>query len=37
MKAVEGGQTSDIAPTMLSLMGMEIRQEITRKPLFIVE
>ncbi|HAD2720758.1 TPA: phosphoglycerate mutase, partial [Escherichia coli] len=26
-----------IAPTMLSLMGMEIPQEMTGKPLFIVE
>ncbi|HAJ5466303.1 TPA: phosphoglycerate mutase, partial [Escherichia coli] len=25
------------APTMLSLMGMEIPQEMTGKPLFIVE
>ncbi len=37
MKAVEGGKLSDIAPTMLSLMGMEIPQEMTGKPLFIVE
>ncbi|PVJ85892.1 2,3-bisphosphoglycerate-independent phosphoglycerate mutase [Salmonella enterica subsp. enterica serovar Senftenberg] len=36
-KAVEGGKLSDIAPTMLSLMGMEIPQEMTGKPLFIVE
>ncbi len=35
--AGEGGQLSDIAPTMLSLMGMEIPQEMTGKPLFIVE
>ena len=37
VKAVEGGKLSDIAPTMLSLMGMEIPQEMTGKPLFIVE
>ncbi|ENZ5323660.1 2,3-bisphosphoglycerate-independent phosphoglycerate mutase [Salmonella enterica] len=37
VKAVEGGNLSDIAPTMLSLMGMEIPQEMTGKPLFIVE
>ncbi|EKK2842225.1 2,3-bisphosphoglycerate-independent phosphoglycerate mutase [Salmonella enterica subsp. enterica serovar Typhimurium] len=37
VKAVEGGKPSDIAPTMLSLMGMEIPQEMTGKPLFIVE
>ncbi|TQI77925.1 phosphoglycerate mutase [Serratia fonticola] len=36
-KAVEGGKLSDIAPTMLALMGMEIPQEMTGKPLFIVE
>ncbi len=35
--AVAGGKLSDIAPTMLSLMGMEIPQEMTGKPLFIVE
>ncbi|OMM92673.1 phosphoglycerate mutase (2,3-diphosphoglycerate-independent) [Salmonella enterica subsp. enterica serovar Enteritidis] len=37
VKAVEVGKLSDIAPTMLSLMGMEIPQEMTGKPLFIVE
>lgn len=37
VKVVEGGKLSDIAPTMLSLMGMEIPQEMTGKPLFIVE
>lgn len=37
MKVAEGGKLSDIAPTMLSLMGMEIPQEMTGKPLFIVE
>ncbi len=37
VKAVEGGKLSDIAPTMLSLMGMPIPQEMTGKPLFIVE
>ncbi|EPH0093493.1 2,3-bisphosphoglycerate-independent phosphoglycerate mutase [Pluralibacter gergoviae] len=37
LKPVEGGKLSDIAPTMLSLMGMAIPQEMTGKPLFIVE
>ncbi|ROP56246.1 phosphoglycerate mutase [Enterobacter sp. BIGb0383] len=37
VKAVEGGKLSDIAPTMLTLMGMEIPQQMTGKPLFIVE
>jgi len=37
VKAVAGGKLSDIAPTMLTLMGMEIPQEMTGKPLFIVE
>ena len=37
VKAVDGGKLSDIAPTMLVLMGMEIPQEMTGKPLFIVE
>ena len=37
LKAVEGGKLSDIAPTMLSLMGMPIPEEMTGKPLFIVE
>ncbi|WP_145591939.1 2,3-bisphosphoglycerate-independent phosphoglycerate mutase [Yersinia rochesterensis] len=37
VKAVSGGKLSDIAPTMLSLMEMEIPQEMTGKPLFIVE
>ncbi|WP_318365738.1 2,3-bisphosphoglycerate-independent phosphoglycerate mutase [Enterobacter sp.] len=37
VKAMEGGKLSDIAPTMLTLMGMEIPQEMTGKPLFIVE
>ncbi|WP_145524980.1 2,3-bisphosphoglycerate-independent phosphoglycerate mutase [Yersinia vastinensis] len=37
VKTVEGGKLSDIAPTMLSLMEMEIPQEMTGKPLFIVE
>ncbi len=36
-KAVDGGKLSDIAPTMLNLMGMEIPQEMTGKPLFIVK
>lgn len=37
VKPVEGGKLSDLAPTMLSLMGMAIPQEMTGKPLFIVE
>jgi 2,3-bisphosphoglycerate-independent phosphoglycerate mutase len=37
VKAVEGGKLSDIAPTMLTLMGMEIPKEMTGKALFIVE
>ncbi|WP_039030148.1 2,3-bisphosphoglycerate-independent phosphoglycerate mutase [Leclercia adecarboxylata] len=37
VKAVDGGKLSDVAPTMLALMGMEIPQEMTGKPLFIVE
>ncbi|HEX4501704.1 MAG TPA: 2,3-bisphosphoglycerate-independent phosphoglycerate mutase [Scandinavium sp.] len=37
VKAVDGGKLSDIAPTMLTLMGMDIPQEMTGKPLFIVE
>ena len=37
LKAVEGGKLSDLAPTMLTLMGMEIPQQMTGKPLFIVE
>ncbi|MBJ3815195.1 2,3-bisphosphoglycerate-independent phosphoglycerate mutase [Shimwellia pseudoproteus] len=37
LQAVEGGKLSDLAPTMLSLMGMEIPQEMTGKPLFIVK
>lgn len=35
--AVAGGTLSDIAPTMLSLMGMPVPQEMTGKPLFIVK
>lgn len=37
VKVVAGGKLSDIAPTMLSLMEMTIPQEMTGKPLFIVE
>ncbi|WKE65478.1 2,3-bisphosphoglycerate-independent phosphoglycerate mutase [Gallaecimonas kandeliae] len=36
-KAVEGGVLSDLAPTMLTLMGMPIPAEMTGKPLFITE
>lgn len=37
IKMITGGKLSDIAPTMLSLMEMTIPQEMTGKPLFIVE
>lgn len=36
-EAVEGGKLSDIAPTMLTLMGMDVPAEMTGKPLFIVK
>ncbi|WP_115720692.1 2,3-bisphosphoglycerate-independent phosphoglycerate mutase [Gallaecimonas mangrovi] len=36
-RAVEGGVLSDIAPTMLTLMGMDVPAEMTGKPLFIIE
>lgn len=36
-KVVEGGKLSDIAPTILNLMGMKIPPKMTGKPLFIVE
>lgn len=36
-RAVQGGVLSDIAPTMLTLMGMPVAPEMTGKPLFIVE
>lgn len=36
-EAVEGGKLSDIAPTMLILMGMDVPAEMTGKPLFIVK
>ncbi|MGL5798700.1 MAG: 2,3-bisphosphoglycerate-independent phosphoglycerate mutase [Plesiomonas sp.] len=36
-EAVHGGKLSDLAPTMLSMMGMEIPAEMTGKPLFIVK
>ncbi len=35
-QAVNGGKLSDIAPTMLSLMEMEIPKEMTGEPLFIL-
>lgn len=35
-RVVEGGKLSDIAPTMLSLMGMAIPEEMTGNPLFIL-
>ncbi|MCS2162292.1 2,3-bisphosphoglycerate-independent phosphoglycerate mutase [Scandinavium sp. H11S7] len=37
VKALDGGKLSDIAPTMLTLMGMDVPEEMTGKPLFIVE
>lgn len=36
-QAVAGGKLSDIAPTMLNLMAMEIPPEMTGQPLFIVK
>ncbi|MGL5726386.1 MAG: 2,3-bisphosphoglycerate-independent phosphoglycerate mutase, partial [Plesiomonas sp.] len=36
-ETVHGGKLSDLAPTMLSMMGMEIPAEMTGKPLFIVK
>ncbi len=35
--AREGGKLSDLAPTMLSLMGMEIPKEMTGKPIFTLK
>jgi 2,3-bisphosphoglycerate-independent phosphoglycerate mutase len=35
--AIEGGKLSDIAPTMLSLMGMPVPAEMSGKPLFITK
>lgn len=34
---VEGGKLSDLAPTMLTLMGMEVPAEMTGKPLLILK
>jgi len=36
-KPVEGGKLSDVAPTILSLMGMEIPEEMTGQPLMLVD
>ncbi|MCE2573524.1 2,3-bisphosphoglycerate-independent phosphoglycerate mutase [Motilimonas eburnea] len=36
-QAVEGGKLSDLAPTMLNLMGMEVPAEMTGKPLMILK
>jgi 2,3-bisphosphoglycerate-independent phosphoglycerate mutase len=36
-EAIEGGKLSDIAPTMLNLIGMEIPKEMTGKALFNVK
>ena len=36
-KALEGGRLSDLAPTMLSLTGMEIPKEMTGRPLITLE
>ncbi|UDG81537.1 2,3-bisphosphoglycerate-independent phosphoglycerate mutase [Candidatus Profftia lariciata] len=35
-KVIEGGKLSDIAVTMLIMMNMEVPQEMTGKPLFII-
>jgi 2,3-bisphosphoglycerate-independent phosphoglycerate mutase len=35
--AVEGGKQSDLAPTMLTLMGMEVPAEMTGKPLMVLK
>ncbi len=35
--ALEGGKLSDLAPTMLTLMGMEIPAEMTGKPLMVLK
>jgi 2,3-bisphosphoglycerate-independent phosphoglycerate mutase len=35
--AVEGGKLSDLAPTMLTLMGMEVPAEMTGKPLMVLK
>lgn len=34
---VEGGKLSDLAPTMLSLMGMQIPEQMTGKPLMVLK
>ena len=34
---VEGGKLSDLAPTMLTLMGMDVPPEMTGKPLMILK
>ncbi|MBP8126403.1 MAG: phosphoglycerate mutase (2,3-diphosphoglycerate-independent), partial [Aeromonadaceae bacterium] len=36
-EVVEGGKLSDLAPTMLTLMGMEVPPEMTGKPLMILK
>ena len=36
-KALDGGRLSDLAPTMLSLTGMEIPKEMTGRPLITLE
>ena len=35
--AVEGGKLSDLAPTMLTLMGMDVPAEMTGKPLMVLK
>ena len=35
--ALEGGKLSDLAPTMLTLMGMEVPAEMTGKPLMVLK
>jgi 2,3-bisphosphoglycerate-independent phosphoglycerate mutase len=34
---VAGGKLSDLAPTMLSLMGMQIPEQMTGKPLMVLK
>lgn len=34
---VEGGRLSDLAPTMLTLMGLEIPPQMTGKPLMVLK
>jgi 2,3-bisphosphoglycerate-independent phosphoglycerate mutase len=36
-KVVEGGKLSDVAPTILNLIGMELPAEMSGKPLMLVD